>query len=97
MLLEMLSTLSAGLFAGAAIYINLAEHPARMECGTEVAVSEFAPVKEAIPFGNYFQSFGSGFRFHCFPASSCGKPTLRTRLAKRGSERRFPQGAATLR
>lgn len=43
MLLEMLCTLSAGLFAGAAIYINLVEHPARMECGTEVAVTEFAP------------------------------------------------------
>lgn len=27
MWLEMISTLSAGLFAGAAIYINLVEHP----------------------------------------------------------------------
>lgn len=43
MLLEMLTTLSAGLFAGAAIYINLVEHPARMECGTSLAVTEFAP------------------------------------------------------
>jgi len=43
MLLEMIATLSAGLFAGAAIYINLVEHPARMECGTELAVGEFAP------------------------------------------------------
>lgn len=43
MLLEILSTLSAGLFAGAAIYINLVEHPARMECGTGLAVTEFAP------------------------------------------------------
>jgi hypothetical protein len=43
MLLEMVSTLSAGLFAGAAIYINLVEHPARMECGTGLAVREFAP------------------------------------------------------
>lgn len=43
MLLEMLSTLSAGLFAGAAVYINLVEHPARMECGTGLAVTEFAP------------------------------------------------------
>ena len=43
MLLEMLSTLSAGLFAGAAIYINLVEHPARMECGAALAVTEFAP------------------------------------------------------
>ncbi len=43
MILELLSTLSAGLFAGAAIYINLVEHPARMECGTELAVTEFVP------------------------------------------------------
>lgn len=42
MLLRMLSTLSAGLFAGAAIYINLVEHPARMECGAGLAVTEFA-------------------------------------------------------
>ena len=43
MLLEMLSTLSAGLFAGAAIYVTLAEHPARMECGNVLAITEFAP------------------------------------------------------
>ena len=43
MFLEIISTLSAGLFAGAAIYINLVEHPARVECGTEVAVREFGP------------------------------------------------------
>jgi hypothetical protein len=42
-ILEMLLTLSAGLFAGASIYINLVEHPARMECGTSLAVAEFAP------------------------------------------------------
>jgi len=43
MLFEVLATLSAGVFAGAAIYINLGEHPARMECGTEVALRQFAP------------------------------------------------------
>lgn len=43
MLLEMLSTFSTGLFAGASIYINLVEHPARMGCGTGLAVTEFAP------------------------------------------------------
>lgn len=43
MLLELLSTLSAGLFAGAAIYINIVEHPARMECETDLALMEFAP------------------------------------------------------
>jgi len=43
MLFEIISTLSAGLFAGAAIYINLVEHPARVECGVELALREFAP------------------------------------------------------
>jgi Domain of unknown function (DUF1772) len=43
MLLELIATLSAGLFAGAAIYVNLVEHPARLECGTAVAISEFGP------------------------------------------------------
>jgi anthrone oxygenase-like protein len=43
MVLEIVSTLCAGLFAGAAIYINLVEHPARVECGIEVALTEFGP------------------------------------------------------
>jgi hypothetical protein len=42
MLFEVIATLATGLFAGAAIYINLVEHPARMECGTDLAVTEFA-------------------------------------------------------
>jgi hypothetical protein len=43
MLFEIIATLCAGLFAGAAIYITLVEHPARLECGTELAVTEFGP------------------------------------------------------
>jgi len=42
-LFRILATLSTGLFTGAAIYINLVEHPARMSCGTDVAVTEFRP------------------------------------------------------
>jgi len=42
-LAELLATLSSGLFAGASIYINLVEHPARMEAGTNLALTEFAP------------------------------------------------------
>jgi uncharacterized membrane protein len=43
MVFEIVATLSSGLFAGASIYINLVEHPARMECGTELAIKEFGP------------------------------------------------------
>ena len=40
---KFLTTLCCGLFAGAAIYVNLVEHPARIECGTGLAVAEFGP------------------------------------------------------
>jgi hypothetical protein len=35
--------LACGLFAGAAVYVNLVEHPARLECGVELAATEFPP------------------------------------------------------
>jgi hypothetical protein len=38
-----IATLCAGLFAGAALYVSLVEHPARVSCGTAVAVAEFGP------------------------------------------------------
>jgi hypothetical protein len=40
---EFVAVLSCSLFAGASVYINLVEHPARMECGVEVAATEFPP------------------------------------------------------
>jgi len=40
---EFWATLCTGLFAGAALYVTLVEHPARMECGTPLAVAEFGP------------------------------------------------------
>jgi hypothetical protein len=43
MLELIVATACAGVFAGAAIYINAVEHPARLACGTEVALKEFAP------------------------------------------------------
>ena len=42
-MLLILATLAAGVFAGAAIYITAVEHPARLACGSEAAVREFAP------------------------------------------------------
>src|SRR5262249_39370958 len=43
MVFLVLGTLAAGLFAGAAVYISAVEHPARLSCGTALALSEFAP------------------------------------------------------
>ena len=40
---EFLAVLSCSLFTGASVYINLVEHPARMECGVEIAATEFPP------------------------------------------------------
>ena len=40
---EFLSLCSCGLFAGAALYINLVEHPARVSCDVAVALTEFRP------------------------------------------------------
>lgn len=43
MIFELVATFCSALFAGAAIYINLVEHPARLECGTAAAVQEWRP------------------------------------------------------
>ncbi len=43
MLLELIATLCTGLFTGAAIYVNLVEHPARLEPGTAAAVKQWRP------------------------------------------------------
>lgn len=40
---EFVAVLACALFAGAAIYISFIEHPARMQCGVEIAATEFAP------------------------------------------------------
>jgi len=42
-LLEFLAAMSASLFAGAALYINVAEHPARMTLDTSAAATVWAP------------------------------------------------------
>jgi hypothetical protein len=40
---DLIAVLSAGLFAGAAAYVLLVEHPARIGSGAEIAVKEFGP------------------------------------------------------
>ena len=41
-LFQFLAALSAGLFAGAALYISVVEHPARMMLDTRAAVTQWA-------------------------------------------------------
>lgn len=43
MLFELIATLCAGFFAGAAAYVTMVEHPARLACGTVLAATEFVP------------------------------------------------------
>jgi hypothetical protein len=41
--MEFLATITAAIFAGAALYINLVEHPARMHLDTKSAALQWAP------------------------------------------------------
>jgi hypothetical protein len=43
LILGLIATLSASLFAGAALYINVAEQPARLELDTRFAMAQWAP------------------------------------------------------
>src|SRR5437764_12969745 len=40
---EFVAVLACGLFAGAAVYVSIVEHPARMARGVEIAAAEFPP------------------------------------------------------
>lgn len=40
---QFIAVLCCTIFAGAAVYINLVEHPARMGCGTQTAATVWAP------------------------------------------------------
>jgi hypothetical protein len=43
LLAETIALVATALFAGAAIYVSLVEHPARERCATAVALAEFGP------------------------------------------------------
>jgi hypothetical protein len=40
---ELISVLACALFTGAAVYVSLVEHPARMQCGVKIVATEFPP------------------------------------------------------
>ena len=40
---ETIALVTSALFAGAAVYVSLVEHPARERCGPAIALAEFAP------------------------------------------------------
>lgn len=43
LLVATVAVLACTLFTGAAVYITLVEHPARLSCSTEVALTQWAP------------------------------------------------------
>jgi len=43
MLLANLAVLATSLFAGAASYVSLVEHPARLRCSNEIALAQWRP------------------------------------------------------
>ena len=43
MIPEIVATFASGIFAGAAVYINFVEQPARLSCGVQLAVTEWRP------------------------------------------------------
>jgi hypothetical protein len=43
---EIVATFASGIFAGAAVYINFVEQPARLSCGVHLAVTEWRPSYE---------------------------------------------------
>ena len=42
-MLELIAVLCTGCFTGAALYITMVEHPARLECEPAAALAEFRP------------------------------------------------------
>jgi Anthrone oxygenase len=42
-LAQLVAVMASTLFGGAALYVSLVEHPARLSCGTELAATEFGP------------------------------------------------------
>jgi hypothetical protein len=73
MLFLILLIACAGLFCGAALYVNFVEHPARVSCGPELALREFAPryqratiMQVSIDVGGLALGLTAAWRLHEF-------------------------------
>ena len=60
---------------GAAVYVNLVEHPARMACGTLLAATEFAPsykraaiMQGSLAASGFIASVAAGLQGECMVA-----------------------------
>lgn len=53
MLLTKLAVVATALFSGAAIYVSLVEHPARLHCSTEIALAQW---RRSYPRGTVMQA-----------------------------------------
>ena len=63
MILELIATLCAGLFAGAAIYVSLVEHPTRLQCDLAPAAAGLL-LGAVVPFTLHaLRSLASGIAF----------------------------------
>jgi hypothetical protein len=64
MIPQIAATLACGIFAGAALYVNLVEQPARLSCGITLAVSQWRPsYKRGAVMQAPLAIFGSLFAF----------------------------------
>jgi hypothetical protein len=67
--IEVVAILACTLFTGAAVYITAVEHPARLSCGVETAVAEWAPSYKRATVMQVQRGLGGG-RSRSRPASS---------------------------
>ena len=61
---QFLATYACSIFSGAALYVSLVEHPARMSCGVVLAITEWVPsYKRAAIMQASLAILGSVFAF----------------------------------
>ena len=61
-MIEIIATLCAGTFFGAALYINLAQHPATLDAGGDFAGKFFPHMYAKLPCYKYFSLLSVQFQ-----------------------------------